>query len=494
MMQVSSSSSSLEGIEAYIQSVVQEWRVPGVGIGVIKDGEIILARGFGKRNVAADLEVTPQTLFAIGSCSKAFTAAAAAILVDEGKLAWDTPVREYYPAFKLADPFATERTTIRDMLCHRTGLARYDMAWHNSPASRKAIVESLQYCEANHDFRSVWQYQNMMYATVGYLIEVISGQTWEEFVQQRILEPLGMSSTNFSVHVSQQSADFALPYQEIRGQIEPTAFFERFEGMGPAGSINSNVLDIARWIRCFLSKGTYGADRRLVSEAQFSQLIQPHMVVPGHPMLPKQPEEFYNTYALGWLVSSYRGHTVVSHTGGIDGFTCQISFLPDDGIGTIVLTNQYSQTSQALRVLTFTLFDRTLGLSALPWDERARQDVSKIKEVLEKSKEGSGAEGAAETPLTHALSAYTGEYVHPGFGTFSIVQEGEDLKGLFNEKEFVLKHLYYNVFQASQEMFDFHCKVAFSINLKGEIESFSIGFEPEAKPLVFTRPDSKQDA
>lgn len=491
MAQELAPSPSLEGIEAYIQRVVQEWRVPGVGIGVIQDGELVFAQGFGKRNIASDLGVTPHTLFAIGSCSKAFTAAAAAILVDEGKLAWDTPVREYYPAFKLADPVATERTTMRDMLCHRTGLARYDMAWHNSPASRKAIVESLQYCEANRDFRSVWQYQNLIYATAGYLIEVISGQTWEEFVQQRILEPLGMSSTNFSVLASQQTPDFALPYQEIGGEIVPTAFFERFEGVGPAGSINSNVLDIAQWIRCFLNKGKYGADRRLVSEAQFSQLIQPHMVVPGHPMLPKYPEEFYDTYALGWLVSSYRGHTVVSHTGGIDGFTCQISFLPDDGIGTIVLTNQYAQTSQALRVLTLTLFDRTLGLSALPWDERARQDADKIKEVLAKGKEESGAEGAAEAPLTHALSAYTGEYVHPGFGTFSIVQEGERLKGLFNEKEFALKHLYYNIFQASQELFDFHCKVAFSINLKGEIESLSIGLEPEAKPLVFTRPASR---
>ena len=231
MTQVSSSSPSLEGIEEYVQRVVQEWKVPGVGIGVIKDGEMILAQGVGKRNVAADLEATPQTLFAIGSCSKAFTAAAAAILVDDGKLDWDTPVREYYPAFKLADPVATERTTVRDMLCHRTGLARYDMAWHNSPVSRKAIVESLQFCEANRDFRSVWQYQNMIYAAVGYLIEVISGQTWEEFVQQRILVPLGMSSTNFSVLESQRATDFALPYQEIRGEIGPTAFYERFEGV-----------------------------------------------------------------------------------------------------------------------------------------------------------------------------------------------------------------------------------------------------------------------
>ena len=494
MTQLSSSSPALEGIEAYIQSVVQEWRVPGVGIGVIKDGELLLAQGFGKRNVAANLEATSRTLFAIGSCSKAFTAAAAAILVDEGRLDWDTPVRAYYPAFKLADPVATERTTIRDMLCHRTGLARYDMAWHNSLASRKAIVESLQYCEATRDFRSVWQYQNMIYATVGYLIEVISGQTWEEFVRQRILEPLGMSSTNFSAAVSQQSADFALPYQEIEGEIKQTAFYERFAGTGPAGSINSNILDMAQWLRFFLNKGKDGAGKQLVSEAQFSQLIQPHMVIPDHPMLPRHPEESYGTYALGWQVSSYRGHTVVSHTGGVDGFTCQVCFLPDDGVGTIVLTNQYSMTSQAIQALTLTLFDRTLGLSALPWDERARQDSSKIKELIEKQKTESGAEGAAEVPLTHELDAYTGEYVHPGFGTFSIVREGEGLKGVFNAKEFVLKHLYYNIFQASLALFNFHCKVAFSINLQGEIESFSIGLEPEATPLVFTRPVAQQDA
>lgn len=494
MTQISHASSSLEGLEDYIETIAQEWQVPGLGLAIIKDGEIVQAQGLGKRNVEKNLPATSQTLFAIGSCSKAFTAAALAILVDEGKLDWDTPVRHYFPAFKLADPVATERTTVRDMLCHRTGLARYDMAWHNSLFSRKEIVESLQYCEANHDFRSIWQYQNMIYATAGYLIEVITGQTWEQFVRLRILEPLGMSSTNFSVHDSPQSANFALPYQEIQGKVQPTAFFDRFAGMGPAGSLNSNALDMAQWLLCFLNKGQYGEGKQLLSEAQFNQLIKPHMVVPSHPMLPRQPEEFYNTYALGWLVSSYRGHTIVSHTGGIDGFTCQVCFLPEDGIGTVVLTNQYSLTSQALKVITYTICDRLLGLSALPWNERACEDANKIKEILEKSKQQSSAEGAVETPLTHTLSAYTGDFVHPGFGTFSIVEDGDGLKGLFNDKEYAFKHLYYNIFQVSLDLFNFHCKASFSMDIQGKIDSVSLPLEEEAKPLIFTRSSQESKA
>jgi CubicO group peptidase (beta-lactamase class C family) len=235
---------------------MQATRVPGLALGVILGDEVILAKGFGKRDIASGLEVTPRTLFAIGSSSKAFTAKGLAMLDDEGKLEWDKPVKHYIPSLQLYDYVATERLTPRDLLIHNSGLPRYDILWYNNAnLSRKDVFERLQYLEPTRDFRTTWQYQNLMYATAGYLIEIISGQTWEEFIRQRILEPLGMSDTNFSVHDSQQTPDFALPYKETKQQIERIDFYDRMQAVGPAGAINSHIMDMAKWTSCLINEG-----------------------------------------------------------------------------------------------------------------------------------------------------------------------------------------------------------------------------------------------
>ncbi|HEV2582450.1 MAG TPA: serine hydrolase domain-containing protein, partial [Ktedonobacteraceae bacterium] len=218
-----------KGFDAFVLSVMQDAGVPGLGLAVVKDTEVILEQGFGKRNVAENLDVTPQTLFAIGSATKAFTAMALAILVKEGKLDWNVPVRHYLPTFRLHDPVASERLTSRDLLIHNSGLPGYNAVWYNSTISRKELVNRLRHFEPTYDLRTTWQYQNMMYMTAGYLVEMITGQTWEAFVQQRILEPLGMNSTNFSVHDSQQTPDFALPYKEIKDEVQAVKFYDRVQ-------------------------------------------------------------------------------------------------------------------------------------------------------------------------------------------------------------------------------------------------------------------------
>src|SRR5437660_2088944 len=204
----------LQGFDDFVYQVMQDWKVQGLAIAIIKDGEVILSRGFGKRDVANDLDVTPHTLFPIASCSKAFTTAALAVLADMGKLDWDTPVRVYMPEFKLLDPFATERMTPRDLVSHRSGLPRHDMAWYNASATRRELFERLQYLEPTKDFRSLWQYQNLMYMAAGYLVERITGQTWEEFVRQHLFAPLEMTASNFSiVETVEQAENFSHPYK-----------------------------------------------------------------------------------------------------------------------------------------------------------------------------------------------------------------------------------------------------------------------------------------
>ncbi|HZR42111.1 MAG TPA: serine hydrolase [Ktedonobacteraceae bacterium] len=484
----------LADLEEFVPSVMQKTKVPGLALAVIKGDQVILARGFGKRNLAEDLEVTAHTLFAIGSSSKAFTAMGLAMLVDEGKLEWDKPVRHYIPSFKLYDHVATGRLTPRDLLIHDSGLPRYDILWYNNAnLLRKDVVERLQYLEPTHDFRTAWQYQNLMYTTAGYLIEVISGQTWEEFTRRRILEPLGMSSTNFSVHDSQQTSDFALPYKETKEQIERIDFYDRFQAIGPAGSINSHIMDMAKWVICLLNKGKYGdGKKRLLSEAQFNQLVMPQIITPDLPTLfTKYEELFHWTYAHGWFVSSYRGHTMLQHGGNIDGFSALVTFLPDDQLGIVTLTNLDSNF--ATEIVTFSLCDRLFGLSDVPWLDRYQTKFAELKEQAEKSKQANAEGRIPSAPLTHPLSAYAGEFEHPAYGTFTIAQNGNSLKGYYNDLEYTFTHLHYDVFVVEQERFEISCKGSFAMNLKGDIESFSIalGLEPGMKPFVFTRAADK---
>lgn len=477
----------LQGYPEFVERTMREWKVPGVAVAVVKDDEVVFARGFGKRDLAENLEVTPQTLFAIASCSKAFTAMALAMLVDEGKLSWDEPIRNYFPALKLYDPITTSLVTLRDLLCHRTGIPGYDLLTLNSTMTRKELVERLQYFEPNKGLRTTWQYNNAMYSLAGYLIEVVTGQTWEAFVQQRILTPLGMTSTYFSVRDVQQTTDFALPYKLVEDELQRTDFYTREDAIGPAGSMSSNVLDMSKWLRFLLNKGKQHGEA-LVSEERLRDLTSPQMVMSALPHnLPKYPEEFHYSYALGWWTTAYRGHTLMQHSGGINGFSCLTTFLPDDNIGIVVLTNREAHLVPVHGIFTYNAVDRLLHLEEAPWNERTRQGYDKLKELEAKSQQENLAAQVPDAPLSHPLSAYTGAFEHPAGGTFTIVQDGDTLKGWHNDLEYTFQHLHYDVFLVCIKHFNFYLKGSFVTNLNGDIESIALPLEPDARPLVFTR-------
>jgi CubicO group peptidase (beta-lactamase class C family) len=324
----------LDRLRVVVDSLRKVWKVPGVGLGIIKDDKVILSEGFGQRSVKDNLPVTPQTLFAIGSCTKAFTTAALGILVDEGKLEWDKPIKQYLPTFKMYDDFATQRMTVTDLITHRSGLPRHDFMWYNSTFTRKDIFSRLQYLEPNKDFRTDWQYQNIMFMTAGYLLEQVSGGTWESFVRSRIFEPLGMKASNFSVDESQKASDFAFPYREVKDTVKLIPF-RNITTAGPAGSINSNIPEMLEWTRLHLNQGKMG-DKQILSAATTIKLHAPAMVMPQSVT---SPEILNSAYALGWMTSVYRGHQEVEHGGNIDGFSAEIMMLPQDNIGIVALTN-----------------------------------------------------------------------------------------------------------------------------------------------------------
>ncbi len=476
---------ALKQLDRYIPEVMAEWQVPGLAISIIKDGRLIYAKGFGFRDVAGQKEVTPRTLFAIGSCTKAFTAATMGILVDEGEVDWDECVTTYLPRFKLKDDFATARMTPRDLLCHRSGLPRHDLMWYNSSATREELFSRLRYLEPSQDFRTHYQYQNLMFMTAGYLVEQVSGMTWEKFIESQIFYPLGMTDSNFSVEDSKQAPDHALPY-ELKDKEVTAVPFRNIDTIGPAGSINSHVTDMANWVLLNLSKGKFG-EQAIVSEASLRETHSPQMIS-GRSL--RYDETFYSLYGMGWGMTSYRGHVLLSHGGGIDGFSALVSLMPRDGMGLVVLTNLGG--NPAPQAVMYQVYDRLLELEPVDWNGRFLKQREEGEKEAAQAEEKEDVDRVSGTSPSLALEAYAGDYTHPGYGVLKVAHEGDSLAATFNAIVHQLEHYHYDVFKMENELLGQTFKVAFALDLKGNAESISVPIEPAVEPIVFKRmPEEK---
>jgi CubicO group peptidase (beta-lactamase class C family) len=457
--------------------------VPGLAVTIVKDGKVVFAQGFGLRDVAHNLPVTPKTLFAIGSCTKAFTTFVLGTLVDEGKLDWDTPVRVYIPEFRLYDRTATELMTPRDLVTHRSGLPRHDLVWYNATLSGKQIVERLQYLEPSESFRDKFQYNNLMFMTAGYLAERVGGKPWQEAVRARIFEPLGMTGCNFSVKDSQQAPDFAKPYDDRDDKIVEIPFRD-ITNAGPAGSINSGVADMARWLVVQTHKGKIDG-RQIISSAVLAGIQTPHMTIG----VPQERKEIAPAgYALGWMVDDYRGHRRVHHGGGIDGFTAQTVLFPDDGLGLCVLSNMGGTGLPEL--VSRHGADRVLGLAPFDWSGEELVKKKKSKAATKTAKAKKDTVRRSGTAPAHKLDEYAGEYEHPGYGLIQIELREGRLNLSYNQIGAPLEHWHYEVFNALKNPKDpafEDQKVQFLTNVKGAVDSLAVAMEPRLKPIVFSK-------
>lgn len=474
----------LKGLDKFITERMEEWKVPGLAISVVQDGRLVFSKGFGFRNVEKNLPVTPKTLFAIGSCTKAFTAVTMGILVDEGQLEWDKPLREYLPTFHLKDKFASERMTPRDLVCHRSGLPRHDAVWYNSSATRKELFERLQYLEPSKDFRTTYQYQNLMFMTAGYLVGQRTGASWESFVRDRIFMPLGMTDSNFSVTDSQKTQDFALPYMKKDDKVIEIPF-RNIDTIGPAGSINSNVTDMANWLLLNLSKGKKG-DQQIISESSLREIQSPQMISSKSY---RYDESFYSMYGMGWGISSYRGHLILRHGGGIDGFTAQVVLMPKANIGMVILTNMSGTPLPS--IIVYNVADRLLGLNQIDWNSRIRKEVDEAEKEAEQAKKDKDKDLKPDTKPSHRLEDYAGDYEHPGYGVISVMKKDDQLIAEYNSISYAVRHYHYDVFEFHDEMFDRSFKVSFLTDLKGNISSLSVQLETAVEPSVFTKMPEK---
>lgn len=480
---VAAAKEALEGFDAFVEEARKAWNAPGIAIGIVIDDKTVLAKGYGCRDLEAKKPVTTKTLFAIGSSTKAFTSLTMATLVDEGKLDWDTPVIDYLPKFQLYDDYATTHITPRDLVTHRSGLPRHDLAWYNNKKwSRAELVERLRYFEPTEELRQKFQYNNMMFLTAGYLAGQLTGGTWEQAVRERIFEPLDMRYSNFSVEDSQQTSDFAYPYRDKDDEVTRIPF-RNIDNVGPAGSINSNVEDMLKWVRLHLGDGTF-ASKKLLNKATLTELHKPQMVI-GRSAT--RPELSAPIYAMGWMVRNYRGHRIVEHGGGIDGFVSAVAFYPDDGIGIVAFTNSMTGLGTLMRRHAI---DRILGLEKIDWHGEAHEKWIKGKKFQEEAEKRKDMFRHADTSPSHPLDTYAGTYSHPGYGDAKIEVVGEQLAITYNDITTTFEHWHYDVFNGLENKDDptfEDLRIQFRSNMKGDIAELLVPLELTLDPIVFEK-------
>ena len=474
----------LKGFDTWVEKVMTDWKVPGLAIVVVRDGKPVFVKGYGFRDLDKKLPVTPDTLFAIGSSTKAFTATTLGILVDQGKLDWQKPIKEYMPDFRLYDQTATDNMNLIDLLSHRCGLPRHDLVWYGSSASRKELYDRIKYLKPSAGFRETWQYQNLMFMTGGWLVEKTLDITWEEAVKKLLFEPLGMSNSNFSVEDMKKSDDFSLPYRENKEKKVELMPFRNIDNIGPAGSINSSVNDLSKWLSMNLAKGKLG-EKQIISETSLAVIHTPQMLMESSPIFNAIFSPGFNAYGLGWMISTYRDHRLIHHGGNIDGFSALLSFAPNDNTGIAVLTNLNGNV--ATFIITLNLYERIFGLSKTDWNKRALDMIEKNKAEADKKKTEADKDRKQNTHPSHPIEDYTGEFENPGYGTLTISLKDGKLSGIYNDLSFDVEHYHYDVFTLKGKDFDDPLKAVFYSDLKGNIYTVEGSLEASVDPIRFTK-------
>ena len=472
----------LEKLAADIDAARADWGLPGAALAVVKDGEVVLAEGFGRRAADSDQPVTPETQFAIGSTTKAFTALGIGLLVEDGLVEWDEPVRTYLPDFRLMDDIATLYATPVDLLTHQTGLATHDLLWYGSGLSRSEMYQRLRYLEPASDFRGGETYNNLIYMTAGVLIEEVSGQSWEDFTRERILEPLGMINANFSVHDMQEQSNHSRPHA-VEGGVAKEVPFRELDAVGPAGSINASAMEMTRWLKFLLSEGGIDGEE-VASDATIRRLFQPETAGSVSSLGGAIRN---NTGALGWGNMMYRGHRMLAHTGGIDGFRAMVAVLPEENIGVVAFANKNGHFPVAT---TNKAVDAVLGLEPRDWFSELKRE----RPQRENAAGGAASDGGnilttnESASPSHAIDDYAGTYVHPGYGVVTVEEKDGGLTATFNALPLTLEHRHFDTFLVRmKDVQGFDTTLQFHLDVEGEVHKLTVPLEPAVDDIGFVR-------
>lgn len=462
------------GFDDYVNKAIKDWDVPGMAIAIVKDDKVVFAKGYGLREVGKTAPVDENTLFAIGSSSKAFTATSIAMLVDEGKLKWDDPATKYLPGFQLFDPYVTRQMTVRDLLTHRIGLERGDQLWYATPYSREEILRRIRYLEPSSSMRSRFGYQNIMFLAAGEMIPSITKKSWDDFVAERIFAPLGMKNTGTSIRTLSRSNDVSTPHVKIDGKLEPIAW-RLIDNIAPAGSINSNVNDMAQWLRLQLGKGKFDG-KQLVNEASLKETHTPQTIIRiegQYPIL--YPDAHFLSYGMGWFLSDFRGKKLVEHGGAIDGMRALVAMVPEQNVGVVILTNVSGTLLP--QFLSYRIFDSYMGQPAKDWQAEALPKIKAIEEQGKAAQDKALAERVRGTSPSLGLQDYAGTYQSEMYGDVEVRFTDGKLSVHFGPSfNGDVEHWNYDTFQVTwRDKAMGKGFVTFSLNAKGKVDTIDMG-------------------
>ena len=486
------SNKRLQGIEKELNKILETTKAPGFAVAVVQGKRTIYAKGFGYRDIENEIPMDANTLLAIGSCSKAFTSAILGQLREEGTLAFDDSPIKHVQELLFYNDELNNNVTIRDLMSHQTGIPRHDFSWYLFPTfNRDSLIARIAHQEPFTGLRNKWYYNNFMFLTQGVIAERITGKSWEQNIRDRFFKVLGMDRSNVSIEELEKSSNAALGYELYKDSVLRKMDYYKIAAMAPAGSINSSVNEMAKWLKVWINKGKYNDEQIIpenyVIEAQSSQAV----INAG---LPEEtyPDMFLANYGYGWMISSYKGHYQVEHGGNIDGFSASTAFFPTDSLGIVVLANQNG--SAVPYMVRNTIADRMLDVKDTDWVDYFVEQRKKFQERPEEEDEEK-SDAITKSSPSHSLADYSGNYSHPGYGTFKIEAKADSLFARFTLKNYYLKHVHYDVFepfevtaQGIDTTENGPIKFNFTTNVMGEISGLSSKIEPALDhPLTFKR-------
>jgi CubicO group peptidase (beta-lactamase class C family) len=402
----------ISDLDGLFERALAEYNVPGMAVAIVKDGEVLLSKGYGVRLSGSEKRVDDNTQFAIASNSKAFTSAALAILVDEGKIKWDDKVRTYLPYFELYSPYVSDAFTIRDLLCHRSGLATFsgDLLWYGTTHSREEVIRRAKYLKPIYGFRESYGYSNIMFLAAGEIVAKVSGQSWDDFVKQHFFQPLGMTHSNTTVRDLKMDGNVAMPHNDVNGK-NVAIDYVNWDNINAAGSINSSVSDISNWIKLQLGKGTFNGQKIWNEQRSYEmwENLTPKPV--GKWQRENMPSRHFNGYGLGWDLMEYGGFKVISHGGGYDGMISKTVLVPELNLGFVILTNNINSLPSCL---TFEILDEYCKIKdKKDWTAMflgfKKDDEAAAKKMLEDEETARKKDSKPSLPLSEYCGTYSSE-------------------------------------------------------------------------------------
>jgi len=434
----------LQGLENDLNEILEATKAPGFAVAIVEGDQVIYAKGFGYRDYENKIPADANTLFAIGSCTKAFTSSILGQLRQEDKLSFDESPLKYIPDLKFYNDEMNNNIIIKDLMSHRTGLSRHDFSWYLFPTyDKNDLVKRLEFQEPFTGVRQAYYYNNFMFLLQGVIAEKLTGKSWEDNIKERFFTPLGMNRSNVSIEEMEKSTNAAIGYELKKDSIINKMKYYKIAGMSPAGSINSSVNDMSKWVMTWIKKGKFNG-KDILPENYVIEAMSSQMVTGANLPSEETPDLFLSNYGYGWFLSSYKGHYRVEHGGNIDGFSANTAFYPSDSLGVVVLTNQNGSSVPSM--VRNTVADRMLKTNKTNWTEWFLKNKEKAKKAEQETKIKSGSTIVKNTKPSHILQEYTGTYSNPGYGEFTITKSNDSLFANFERIKFYLRHDHYDVF------------------------------------------------